>query len=119
MARCRLCDDLFSIAPFGVLLEVLSDGILGADANWTANANVPATLGGNVTIQTADSSGTTHTITLNGALSGTGGFTETGRGSLHLNDTSTYTGPTVISAGSLVVGSTSTLGLPFRLSLHG
>ncbi|MGU3496664.1 autotransporter-associated beta strand repeat-containing protein [Xanthobacteraceae bacterium A53D] len=47
---------------------------------------------------------TTHTSVFNGAITGTGGLTKTGTGSLGLNGANTFTGTTTVSGGSLSVG---------------
>jgi autotransporter-associated beta strand protein len=49
----------------------------------------------------------TSSITLNGALSGAGGFTKIGTGTLTLGGTSTYTGPASILAGTLRTSATN------------
>jgi autotransporter-associated beta strand protein len=51
----------------------------------------------------------TSSITLNGALSGTGGFTKIGTGTLTLGGSSTYTGPASILAGALRTTATNVL----------
>lgn len=80
----------------------LNSGILGASAAWSST--LPMTLGGTITIQTANSSATAENIGLSGPLSGTGSLTETGGGNLTLSGTNTYSGVTTVSSGTLVVG---------------
>jgi autotransporter-associated beta strand protein len=48
--------------------------------------------------------------TFNGVMSGTGGFTKAGAGTLVLTATDTYSGGTVISGGTLQIGSGGTTG---------
>ena len=68
----------------------------------TLNFAVPATIGaGGATI---DSNG--FACTVSGVLSGDGGLTKTGSGTLVLTAANTYAGPTVISKGTLELTST-------------
>jgi fibronectin-binding autotransporter adhesin len=83
----------------------LNGGTLGAYANWSGGQqiNVSATS----TIDTLDSvDGVTgRTITLSGVLSGAGGITKAGAGTLILNNAAnTYTGATTINAGTFEIG---------------
>jgi len=80
----------------------LLSGLLGAQANWSSSLNMQLS-GTNFTIETADPVGNPHNITLGGVLSGTGGFTQTGGGTLTLNNVETYTGSTTISNGVLAL----------------
>lgn len=88
----------------------LNSGTLGAKANWATA--VPVALGGNVTFRAADAAGTAFNIALNGALTGTGGFTKTGAGTLTLGASSSASGNVTISEGTLSVTAplTSTSG---------
>src|SRR5690606_38485586 len=57
---------------------------------------------------------------LTGSLgSGVGGFTKAGLGNLTLNAAATYTGPTLISLGTVTVGADNALGLGGDLTLNG
>ncbi|HYP17946.1 MAG TPA: MBG domain-containing protein, partial [Opitutus sp.] len=82
---------------------VLSSGVLGASADWATALPVFLPAGGNITLSTADASGEPHDITLSGLVSGAGGLTKTGAGTLILRGDHTYTGPTVLDGGGLQV----------------
>ncbi len=84
-----------------------SGGTVGAFANWAAN--LPITLGtnnGNVTFQCADTNGTSYNITLQKGATGAGGLNVTGAGTLALGGALNYSGSTVVSNGTLVLGTT-------------
>jgi autotransporter-associated beta strand protein len=81
-----------------------SAGTFYASADWSSSVGIIANGGG---FCAADLDGTAHNITLNNRIAaGTGGLPKTGAGSLILNATNTYTGDTLINAGSLVMGAT-------------
>lgn len=78
----------------------MSGGTVGASTNWTSV--IPIDLVSNiVTFQAADSNGVAQNITLSGVLSGNGGLTKTGAGTVTLSGANTYTNNTVVSAGTL------------------
>ncbi|MFT3782088.1 MAG: rhamnogalacturonan lyase B N-terminal domain-containing protein [Nibricoccus sp.] len=83
-------------------------GILGAKAEWATAVNVTLPTNGNVTIKAANASDAPFNISLNGVVSGAGGFTKTGAGTLTLDGgaTHTYTGTTTVNEGTLRVTST-------------
>jgi len=76
----------------------LGHGTVGAEATWysTLNMNLTNLGGGSVTFDT----GAGYTIALSGALSGNGGLTVAGTGTLDLSGANSYTGDTVVNAGS-------------------
>ena len=91
------------------LSATLSGGsLLGATADWTGSAPMQMDTG-TETIQAADMNGTAHNITISGLLSGFGGLTKTGNGTLTLNAADTYSGNTLISAGTLALGTSGSL----------
>ena len=61
----------------------------------------------------------TSSITLNGALSGTGGLTKMGTGPLTIGGATTYTGPTSILAGVLRAGAANVLNPNAALTIAG
>jgi autotransporter-associated beta strand protein len=86
--------------PGGATASInLTSGILGATTDWSSSA--PMNVAGNFTIQAADTSATAHNISLSGVLSGNGGLTKTGAGTLTLSGANTYTNNTVVGAGTL------------------
>ena len=87
----------------------LMAGTLGAKTNWSSSLNMSLD-GAGVTIKAADASGVSNNITLGGAISGANGFTKTGAGTLILSGANSYSGNTVISAGTLQVGNGGTTG---------
>ncbi len=85
-------------------IVTLSGGIVGASADWSSSmAMVLTNLGGNITFQAADINGFSNDISLSGALSGVGGLTKTGGGTLTLFGANTYTGVIAINAGTVLL----------------
>jgi fibronectin-binding autotransporter adhesin len=94
-------------------------GLFGATAPWIDNAPLKLA-GGMFTFQTADMNGNPNNITISNVLSGPGGLTKTGSGTLILDATNTYAGNTMINVGTLAVGGTgSILASPFILVNSG
>ncbi len=83
---------------------------LGASQNWNA-ASGALTIGGPVNLQsfTVTSSGG-KALTINGAITGTGGVKQNGKGSLTLTGNNAYSGLTTLQSGTLNVGSNTALG---------
>jgi autotransporter-associated beta strand protein len=80
----------------GKYLINLGGGTLGAYQSWSSPLNMNLTnLNGSVTFDTAG-----NLITLSGTLSGTGGLTVTGSGTLELSGANSYAGDTIVNAGS-------------------
>ncbi len=76
--------------------------VIGSDLSTSVNATLTA---GTSTIDTQQ-----FNATLNGSLSGGGGLSKIGAGTLILNNINSYIGSTSVNAGALVVSSTATLG---------
>jgi YVTN family beta-propeller protein/autotransporter-associated beta strand protein len=70
-----------------------------------------ASLSSGVAVSLGTGGGTINTngnsLTLSGAISGGGGLTKSGAGTLTLSGTSTYTGATMVNAGTLQAGATN------------
>ena len=73
-------------------------GTLHTTATFSSNRAVTVNTGGGTLNNDANT-----TLTLN-AISGVGGLTKAGTGTTLLNGSSTYQGPTTVSAGTLVIG---------------
>ncbi len=77
----------------------LGGGTLGALADWSSGRPMTLTgIGGNTTVDTNG-----YTVTLSGALTGSGGFAKDGDGTLVLSGASSYAGPTAVTNGTLLV----------------
>ena len=90
----------------------LGGGTVWAYQSWASSLNMTLTgSNGPVTFNPAG-----NNITLSGVLSGTGGLTVAGGGTLELSGANTYTGDTIVNAGTLQLDQTgSSLGA-FRLA---
>jgi autotransporter-associated beta strand protein len=86
----------------------LGGGTVGAYTSWASSLNMNLTgVNGPVTFSPAGG----DVITLSGVLSGTGGLTVTNSGTLELSGANTYTGDTIVNAGTLQLDQTgSSLG---------
>ncbi|HMP81679.1 MAG TPA: autotransporter-associated beta strand repeat-containing protein, partial [Verrucomicrobiota bacterium] len=90
-----------NLSANGTNVILTSSGTFGALEDWTGT--VPITLAGG-TFDAAALDGTPRNITLQGVLRGPSGFTKTGGGVLTLDAANTYTGDTLINAGTLALG---------------
>ncbi|MET0650461.1 MAG: Ig-like domain-containing protein, partial [Pyrinomonadaceae bacterium] len=89
----------------------LTSGTLGAAEDWSTSLPLTLTSGNSIQLKAADIANLPQTITLSGVLSGAGGITKTGAGTLVLSGANTYTGATSVNAGTLrVLGSVATGG---------
>lgn len=81
-----------------------SGGSLAVTGNISTNRAVVASSTANISV------GSGLTVSLGGLVSGNGGFSKTGPGTLELSGTNTYLGNTVIADGSLNISSDANLG---------
>ncbi|HEY6630773.1 MAG TPA: autotransporter domain-containing protein [Rhizobiaceae bacterium] len=88
-------------------------GTLRAGSNLTASHGMGLGLGG----ITFDSNA--HSITYSGVLTGTGGLTKVGEGTLLLTGANTYTGDTLIRGGVIETGHATALGNGGAIVLDG
>jgi autotransporter-associated beta strand protein len=99
--------------------------ILAAAASWSSLLPVQlvAPAGFAVTMQTADSGGHAHNISLGGAISGAANLTVSGAGTLTLSGTNTFTGNATVNSGvTLALGGGGLLGggtYAGRMNLNG
>jgi fructan beta-fructosidase len=90
----------------------LGRGTVGATASWASSLNMNFTgADGSVTFDTA-----AKTITLSGVLSGNGGLTKVGSGTLELSGATLFTGFTTVNAGTLQLDANSNRPGAIRLA---
>jgi autotransporter-associated beta strand protein len=104
----------------GTFLSTLSfgSGILGAKASWATAVPITLPTGGNVVLKAADAADVPHDITL-GVLSGPGGFTKTGVGTLVLPAASSFTGAIAVDGGTLLVDGSLGTGAALAVNAGG
>jgi rhamnogalacturonan endolyase len=99
-------------------LVELSGGTLGALDTWSTTHPVSLPSSGNITLRAADEVGAAHAFTLEGSISGAGGFTKTGTGAVTLSAANTFTGDVFIDEGTLFLGSGGSLAASGALAVN-
>lgn len=94
-----------------------SAGTLGAKDTWSTSVPITLPAAGNVIIKAADAFDGPHDIALPGGLSGPGGFTKAGLGTLVLSAANTFSGAVAVNAGVLRVD--GSLGTGDLLAVNG
>jgi autotransporter-associated beta strand protein len=94
------------------LLKIDTTGTITNDMSvYNVLATQSATLSGAITVNNATwDIDTGDTLTISGAVSGNGGITKNGGGTLILSGNNTYLAPTVINAGTLEAANAGALG---------
>ncbi len=106
------------VAGFATNLN-FSNGLLGAKSDWGTSLPINLPANGNITIKAADVADITHNITLNGPLSGAGGFTKTGGGRLTLGAANAFTGAVAVNGGALDVDGSVGAGADLTVNSGG
>lgn len=83
---------------------IFGGGTLSADLGFASARTVTLIGGGTISVANA------AVLTLSGAISGAGSFTKSGLGTLVLTGSNSYTGNTVVEAGTLQIGDGGTSG---------
>jgi autotransporter-associated beta strand protein len=92
--------------------DLNNGGVFGASADWTSSASMILNGASTVfTFQAADAGGAAHNITLSAGLRGGGSLCKTGSGTLTLNASNSYSGGTLVNAGTLAMGASGSLGV--------
>ncbi|MBO1011923.1 autotransporter-associated beta strand repeat-containing protein [Achromobacter sp. SD115] len=90
--------------------SALGTGTLTAAGGTTLDSNQTVMLRNNVVLDGALSIAGSNTMALDGTVSGSGGLVKAGAASLYLNGLNTYSGGTLLNAGSLIVSKNAGLG---------
>jgi rhamnogalacturonan endolyase len=98
--------------PFAI---TLSSGVVGAKANWSSSLPITLPTSGNIRIKAGAENDAPFDITLSGAISGAGGLTKVGTGTLVLSAANIYTGTTSVDEGTLRVDGTVAPGGSFAV----
>src|SRR5262249_49119827 len=94
-------------------------GLLGAKADWGTSLPITLPANRNIVIKAADVADAAHNITLNGPLSGAGGFTKIGGGRLTLGAANAFTGAVAVNGGALDVDGSLSAGADLSVNSGG
>ncbi len=119
-ARLNLSGGIIYLGSGGLVANVgpvktafniaITGGTLAAKADWASYAIAAMPLTGTLTVQAADAVGTPHNIIFSNILSGSSAvLAKTGGGTLTLLATNTYTGNTLVNAGTLALGANGSI----------
>lgn len=96
---------MVQLAPTFTSQIYLNASTLGAAGDWSTT--LPMSLTGAVILSSESPTNTSHTMTLNGALTGTASIEKTGAGTVVLAAANNYDGDTTVTAGTLSIASAS------------
>src|SRR5262249_36542892 len=94
-------------------------GLLGAKADWVTVLPITLPNNGNIAVKAADAADAARNITLNGPLSGAGGFTKTGGGRLTLGAADDFPGAVAVNGGALDVDGSVSAGSDLAVNSGG
>ena len=104
--------------------SIVNTGAVSVSSGAVLNLSSSETIGsiagaGNVTLgsNTLTTGGDNTSTTFSGDISGTGGFTKAGSGTLTLNSSNSYTGATTINAGTISISAVGALGSTSGVSM--
>jgi len=95
----------------------LNDGALATTANMTLDSNRGIALGGTAGGQLNVASGTA--LTYGGIIAGSKGLEKAGTGTLNLSGNNSYTGATLVTAGTMVIESTGSIQSSSSTTVNG
>ncbi len=90
---------------------------LGATLAFNLNGTILNDIANNGALTSSQTAG--NTATFGGIISGTGGFSQTGAGTTILSGNNTYTGDTVVNAGTLKLGTSERIADSSALTING
>jgi autotransporter-associated beta strand protein len=94
-------------------------GLLGAKEAWSTSLPITLPANGNISIKAADAANIARDITLEGALSGEGGFSKTGGGRLRLGGANAFSGAVAVNGGALEVSGSLGAGADVAVNSGG
>ena len=116
-------------AGSGVITQANASSLLKIDTTGTVTNNMSvynvltsqsAALSGAITVNNASFEvDAGDTLTISGNISGAGGVTKNGNGTLTLNGTNSYNGSTIVNSGTLEAASAHALGSNTTINVNG